>query len=50
MKNDRKPTLKQKKVLMQAKLNTKNWLVRCHTARQLIIVHRVSGNTRKLSC
>lgn len=49
-KNDRRPTLRQKRMIAEAKLNTHNWLVRSQTSGKLTIVHRESGNLRQLSC
>lgn len=49
-KNDRRPTLRQKRMIAEAKLNTHNWLVRSQGSGTIIIVHRDSGNIRQLSC
>lgn len=48
-KNDRKPTLKQKKLITTARLNAQNWLVRAQHEGQLTIVHRESHKVRQLS-
>lgn len=50
MKNDRKPTKKQKVAISAAKLDAKNWLVRSDAAGQLTIVSKAAGQVRRIPC
>ncbi len=48
-KNDRKPTLKQKKMITSAKFIPENWLVRRQERGVLIIVSKKSGMVREIA-
>ena len=48
MKNGKRPTVKQKKLITQQKLNYNNWLVVKDTSTEMVIVHRESGKTRTI--
>jgi len=50
MKNDRKPTRRQKMAIAAAKLDAKNWLVRKDVAGELTIVSKAAGQVRRISC
>ena len=47
MKNGKKPTREQRKVLEQNKLNPADWLVVKDTPESMTIVHRYSEKTVK---
>ncbi|WP_339063592.1 DUF6906 family protein [Tepidibacillus marianensis] len=49
MKNGKKPTVKQMKLIKSSGLNTDNWLVTKNLSDALHIVHRVSGNERVIN-
>ena len=46
MKNGKRPTRAQKKLMSQYKLNYENWLVIKDTPEQMTVVHRYSNQTR----
>lgn len=46
--NGKKPTRRQKILIWQAGLNLENWLVRREDERYLYLIHRISGNSRKV--
>lgn len=46
MKNPKKPTRQQRKLMEQWKLNTENWLVVKDTPDEMTVVHRYSGQVR----
>lgn len=46
MKNGKRPTVKQCKLMTQYRLNYENWLVVKDTPEQMVIVHRYSNQTR----
>jgi len=46
MKQGKNPTVAQKRLIMAAGLNCRNWLVSKHTPELLLIVNRVSRKTR----
>lgn len=46
MKNGKKPTVAQKKLIASWRLNSDNWLVVKNTSTEMVIVHRISGKQR----
>lgn len=48
MKNGKRPTVKQKKLMTQWHLNYDNWLVVKDTSTEMVIVHRDTGRTRTI--
>ncbi|MHC8523951.1 DUF6906 family protein [Rossellomorea sp. H39__3] len=50
MKNGKKPTRNQFKTLIEAGLNPRNWLITKNLKqdRELVLVHRDTGTTRKI--
>ncbi len=49
MKNGKKPTLRQKKLMAEWGLNPLNWLVVKDTPAEMIVVHRFSdGSMRRI--
>ena len=49
MKNGKKPTVAQRALMKQKRLNSDNWLVVKDTPKSMLIVHRTSGRTREIS-
>lgn len=49
MKNGKRPTLKQKKMLKLSRLNPENWLVVKNEPEKITIMHRHTGKTRTLA-
>ncbi len=47
-KTGKRPTLNEKKLIKAAHLNLENWLVQKKDSEYLYVVHRVSGNVRKI--
>ena len=47
MKNGKRPTLRQKKLIQAVGWNPQNWLVSKHTPKEMHLVHRNTG-TRKV--
>lgn len=48
MKHGKKPTVAQKKHIQSFRLNAENWLVVQDTGEAMVLVHRLSGNVRKI--
>lgn len=48
MKNGKRPTVAQKKEMKRWGLNEENWLVVKNEPTQMIIVHRLSGQQRRI--
>ena len=46
--NGKKPTRRQKILIRKAGLNLENWLVLREDDRYLYILHRISGNSRRV--
>jgi hypothetical protein len=46
MKNGKRPTLNQKKIIDAARLNPADWLIVKNLPHQLHIIHRDTGNAR----
>ena len=46
MKNGKRPTLKEKKLISEKGLNVENWLVVKHTSELMEIMHKHTGKTR----
>lgn len=49
MKHGKNPTVKQKKMLTALKLNAENWLIVKNTPQELCVVHKISGEIRKIN-
>lgn len=47
-KKGKNPTLNEKKLMAAAGLNCNNWLVQKKDNESLYVIHRTSGNVRKL--
>ena len=48
MRDGKKPTVRQKKLMTSLGLNCENWLVRRDNDKEFVIVHRHTGNVRRL--
>ncbi len=48
MKNGKKPTLAQKKLMTRYHLNYENWLVVKDTSTEMVILHRATNRTRTI--
>lgn len=48
MKHGKKPTAKQKVLIIEARLNYREWLVTKDTPGMMEIVHRESGTIKKI--
>ena len=48
MKNGKRPTMAQKKLMSENKLNYKNWLVVKDTSECMVVVNRESRKTRTI--
>ena len=48
MKNGKKPTREQRKLLQQWKLDTYSWLVVKDTPTEMVLVHRYSDKTTRI--
>ena len=48
MKNGKKPTAKQRKLMQKNALDPKEWLVCKDTSTELVIVHRDKGEQRTI--
>lgn len=48
MKNGKKPTVAQRKLISSWHLNWENWLVVKNTPEEMVIVHRLSGKQRTI--
>ena len=46
MRDGKRPTVRQKKLMKQLGLNCENWLVRRDNNKEMVIVHRHTGNVR----
>lgn len=49
MKNGKKPTVAQRKLMQALRLNSDNWLVVKDTPKSMLIVHRHSMRTREIT-
>ena len=47
MKNGKKPTYEQRKLIERWKLDAHDWLVVKDTPEQMVLVHRLSGKTTR---
>ena len=47
MKNGKKPTYEQRKIIQRWKLNTYDWLVVKDTSTELVLVNRYSDKTTR---
>lgn len=47
-KTGKKPTLREKKLIEKADFKVENWLVQKKDNKYLYVIHRHSGNVRKL--
>ena len=48
MRDGKRPTVRQKKMLSQYGLNYENWLVQRDNDKEMVIVHRHTGNSRRI--
>jgi hypothetical protein len=48
MKNGKKPTVKQRRLMCAWGLNAENWLVERDTPAEMVVVHRHSDKTRTI--
>lgn len=48
MKNPKKPTREQRKLIEQSGLDAHDWLVVKDTSTELVLVHRLSDKTTKV--
>lgn len=48
MKQLKKPTREQMKLILQKKLNPDDWMVERDTTEEMVLVHRHFNNTRKI--
>lgn len=48
MKNGKRPTVRQKKLMTEWHLNYENWLVVKDTSTEMLIVHKATGRTRTI--
>lgn len=48
MKNGKKPTREQRKLLLKWKLDTNSWLVVKDTPTEMVLVHRHFDKTKKI--
>lgn len=48
MKNGKKPTVKQRRLMCALGLNAENWLVERDTPEEMVVVHRHSDKTRTI--
>ena len=48
MKNPKKPTMAQKLRMKELGIIPENWLVSRNTPTEFVVVHRVSGEVRRL--
>ncbi len=48
MKNGKKPSVRQSKLMTKWRLNYKDWLVVKDTPEKMVIVHRHSGRTIRI--
>ncbi len=48
MKHGKNPTVKQKKQLQVMKVNPDNWLISKDTPETMVIIHRVTGESRTI--
>ena len=48
MKNPKKPTMSQKKLMVKWKLDPTMWLVSKDTTTEMLLVHRYSDKTKKI--
>lgn len=48
MKHGKKPTVRQKRLLKEYKLNPENWLVTSDTHQRMELVHRHTGSTETI--
>lgn len=48
MKNGKKPTVAQRSLMKQRRLNSDNWLVVKDTPQSMLIIHRQSQRTREI--
>lgn len=46
--NGKKPTRRQKILIRKARLNLENWLVLREDDKYLYLLHRISGNSRRV--
>ena len=46
MRDGKRPTVRQKKLMKQFGLNCENWLARRDNNKEMVIVHRHTGNVR----
>ena len=49
MRDGKKPTVRQKKMMSQYGLNHENWLVQRDNDREMVIVHRHTGTVRRIA-
>ncbi len=49
MKNGKNPTKAQKKYLKGCGLNPDNWLIVKNTPEEMLLVHRYTSSTRRIS-
>ena len=49
MKHGKKPTVRQKKLLTELKVNFENWLIVTENNEQITIVHRHTGQTKTMN-
>ena len=47
MKNGKKPTVQQRKMIQSKGLNAENWLVCKDTPEEMVLVHRFSDKTTR---
>lgn len=48
MRDGKRPTVRQKKMMTKLGLNYENWLVRRDNDKEFMIVHRQTGTERRL--
>ena len=49
MRDGKRPTVRQKKLITKLGLNHENWLVRRDNDKEFVIVHRQTGTERRIA-
>ena len=49
MRDGKRPTVRQKKLMTKLGLNCENWLVRRDNDKEFVIVHRQTGTERRMA-
>lgn len=48
LKNGKKPTANERKIISAHRLNAENWLVHKHTSTELVISHKYGGSVKTI--